>query len=141
MPHFTRRLFLAAPVVFAVFPALAAEVGQLTVAEAHEKAKAGEIVLIDIRRPDEWKQTGIADGAVPIDMRVRDLGARIDAALGENRDAPVALICHSGVRSRYLSDAMAKAGFTQVYDVGEGMAGSSHGPGWLRQGLPVTKAE
>lgn len=134
-----RRLFLAMPAAFAAFPVFAADVGHLTVEEAHERAEAGEIVLIDIRRPDEWDETGIPAGAVPIDMRVRDLGARIDAALGGNRDAPVALICHSGVRSRHLSEAMAEAGFTQVYDVGEGMGGSSHGPGWVRRGLPVER--
>jgi len=136
-----RRLFLAMPAAFAAFPVFAADVGHLGVTEAHRKAAAGEIVLIDIRRPDEWAATGIAAGAVPIDMRVRDLGARIDAALGGDRDAPVALICHSGVRSHHLSDAMAKAGFTQVYDVGEGMAGSSRGPGWVARGLPVERPE
>ncbi len=141
MPLLNRRFLIAAPAAFMAFPVFAADIGQLTVAEAHKKAKAGEIVLIDIRRPDEWKKTGIADGAIPIDMRVRDLGARIDAALKGNRDAPVALICHTGVRSKALSQAMAKAGFTQIYDVGEGMAGSSRGPGWLRRGLPVTQPE
>ena len=136
-----RRLFLAMPAAFAAFPVFAADVGQLTVEQAHERASTGAIVLIDIRRPEEWEATGIAAGAVPIDMRARDLGARIDAALGGNRDAPVALICHSGVRSHHLSEAMAKAGFTQIYDVGEGMAGSSHGPGWLKRGLPVERPQ
>ena len=137
----TRRLFLALPAAFAAFPVFASEAGLLTVTEAHEKVRTGEIVLIDIRRPDEWAQTGIAEGAVPIDMRAPDLGARIDAALGGDRDRPVALICHSGVRSRHLSAAMAGAGFTRVYDVGEGMAGSSRGPGWVARGLPVERPE
>jgi len=137
----TRRLFLAAPFALAAFPAFASDVGILAPDEAHEKAKSGEIVLIDIRRPDEWARTGIAQGAVPIDMRVDDLGARIDAALGGDRSRPVALICHSGVRSRRLSAAMAGAGFTRVYDVGEGMAGSARGPGWVRRGLPVERSE
>jgi len=138
---FPRRLFLVAPAAFAAFPVFAAEIGSLTVSEAHEKAKAGEIVLIDIRRPDEWARTGVAAGALPIDMRVRDLGTRIDAALGGDRDAPVALICHSGVRSDALAEAMAKAGFTQVYDIPEGMAGSRAGPGWVKSGLPVERPQ
>jgi len=141
MFHFTRRLFIAAPAAFAAFPVFAEEVQHLSVEEAHTLAAAGDIVLIDIRRPDEWARTGIAGGAVPIDMRVRDLSAQIDAALGRDRDAPVALICHSGVRSAALSAAMARAGFGNVYDVGEGMAGSDHGPGWLARSLPITQPE
>ena len=38
---------------------------QLTVAQAHEQALAGEILLVDIRRPDEWRRTGIGQGAQP----------------------------------------------------------------------------
>ncbi len=139
--YFSRRLFLAVPPAFAAFPVFAEEVGYLTVTDAHQKAKTGEIVLIDIRRPDEWQKTGIAEGAVPIDMRVSDLGARIDAALKGNRDAPVALICHTGIRSSKLAEAMAKAGFSRVYDVGEGMGGSSDGPGWVKRGLPVERPQ
>lgn len=138
---FTRRLFLAAPLAFAAFSAVAGEVRQISAGKAHEQAKTGEIVLIDIRRPDEWAATGIPAWAVPIDMRARDLGARIDAALGGDRDMPVALICHSGVRSGRLAEAMAKAGFARVYDVGEGMNGSPHGPGWIARGLPVERPE
>jgi rhodanese-related sulfurtransferase len=36
---------------------------------------------------------------------------------------------------RYLQSQ----GFTQVYNVKEGMAGSGAGPGWLKRGLPVDK--
>lgn len=141
MPYFTRRLFMAMPPAFAAFPAFAEEVQHLSAEEAYEQAKAGELVLIDIRRPDEWAETGIPAEAIPIDMRVQNLGARIDAALDGNRDRPVALICHTGVRTHYLSTAMAKAGFTAVYNVSEGMAGSDYGPGWLKKGLPVEKPE
>ena len=30
-------------------------------------------------------------------------------------------------------------GFTRVFHVREGMAGSSAGPGWLKRGLPIDK--
>ncbi len=36
----------------------------LTPDEAHQHATAQEILLIDIRRPDEWDLTGIGQGAV-----------------------------------------------------------------------------
>lgn len=37
----------------------------LSVAEAHDGAQDGEILLIDIRRPDEWQKTGVPRGPFP----------------------------------------------------------------------------
>jgi len=109
----------------------------LTVQQAHAAARAGEILLVDIRRPDEWARTGVGEGARPLDMRRADF---IDALLALTQGAtetPVALICARGVRSRRLSRTLTEAGFTQIIDVPEGMLGSGAGPGWLRAGLPV----
>jgi rhodanese-related sulfurtransferase len=36
-----------------------------------------------------------------------------------------------------MQQALRKAGFTQVYNIDEGMVGSSAGPGWIARGLPV----
>ncbi len=135
-----RRFMIAAPTAFAAFPVFAEEVRLLTAIEAHEKASAGEIVLIDVREPDEWAESGVAEGAERINMRNPRLGAMLDAALGGNRDAAVALICRTGARSQAIADAMARSGFTNVFSVGDGMFGSSRGPGWLRSGLPLDKA-
>ncbi len=136
-----RRLMILAPTAFAAFPTLAAEVRLLTATEAHEKAQAGKVILIDVREPDEWAESGVAVGAELIAMRDPQLGAKLDAALGGDRDAPVALICRTGVRSQAVADAMARAGFTNIYSVGDGMFGSTHGPGWLRAGLPVEQMQ
>ena len=35
------------------------------------------------------------------------------------------------------SSALAEAGYTQVYNIREGMLGSPDGPGWLARGLPT----
>ena len=137
----TRRFFLAAPTAFAAFPVFANEVGLLTAIEAHDKAQAGDVILIDVREPDEWAESGVARGAERINMRNSELGAKLEAALGGDRDAPVALICRTGARSQAVADAMARAGFTNVYSVGDGMFGSPRGPGWLKSGLPVEKAQ
>jgi rhodanese-related sulfurtransferase len=32
-------------------------------------------------------------------------------------------------------------GFSRVYNVKEGMAGSGAGPGWVRRGLPVERCQ
>ncbi|MCB1339995.1 MAG: rhodanese-like domain-containing protein [Pseudooceanicola sp.] len=108
----------------------------LSVMEAHGEAVAGRIVLVDIRRPDEWSLTGIGEGAQPLDMRRKDFESAL-AELLTDRAAPVALICARGVRSARMATRMTAAGFSRVIDVPEGMLGSSAGPGWLAAGLPV----
>lgn len=110
---------------------------QLSVQDAHAQAVAGQILLIDIRRPDEWARTGVGEGAMPLDMRRPDF-AEVLLGLTQGRvDSPVALICARGVRSRHLTARLVAAGFSQIIDVPEGMLGSGAGPGWLRAGLPV----
>ncbi|WGH78636.1 rhodanese-like domain-containing protein [Jannaschia ovalis] len=110
----------------------------LTAPEALEAVRAGELLLVDIRRPDEWASTGIPEGAEPLDMRRDDFVEALEALAG-GTDRPVALICARGVRSDRMSAALEAAGFTTVADVSEGMLGSSAGPGWLARGLPVAR--
>ncbi len=111
--------------------------GALTVEEASNQASSGDIFLIDIRRPDEWKRTGVGASAIPIDMRRKDFEDVLQTILREQGERPVALICARGVRSDRMSQRLAKAGFTNIIDVPEGMLGSGAGPGWIRRELPI----
>ncbi|MBK1721466.1 rhodanese-like domain-containing protein [Thiocystis violacea] len=109
--------------------------------EALAKAQAGEITLIDIRTPPEWRQTGVAPVAQRIDMADPKgpsafLSKLLDS-VGGDKSAPIALICRTGNRSTYLQEQLQSVGFTNVYNVPEGMAGSKAGPGWIRRGLPI----
>lgn len=113
--------------------------GILTALEAHTKAVAGEITLIDIRRPDEWAKTGSGEGAHRIDLRIDDFATLVQEAAGGDLNAPIALICARGVRSARTSNQLINAGFTNIIDVPEGMLGSAAGSGWLARGLPVAK--
>lgn len=108
--------------------------------EALEKARAGEIVLIDVRTPEEWRQTGVPEHAKLADMRDAGFEQALLAALDGDPARPVALICRSGVRSRAVAEALASRGFAEVYDVSEGMVGSRAGPGWLQRALPLRAA-
>lgn len=114
---------------------------RLTPAQAFAKAQAGEIVLVDIRTPREWRLTGVAVGAVAIDMRREDFLTALEQHLGGRRDTPVALICARGVRSGRMTLALAAAGVVNVMDVPEGMLGSASGPGWIAGNLPVARWE
>ncbi len=112
--------------------------GALSVQEAHARAAAGDILLIDIRRPDEWRATGIGAGAHPIDMRRDDFTDALTLIARQNGgDRPIALICARGVRSARLANRLADAGWERIIDVPEGMLGSAAGPGWLERDLPV----
>ncbi|MEM8849933.1 MAG: rhodanese-like domain-containing protein [Pseudomonadota bacterium] len=101
--------------------------------------QAGEVLLVDIRRPDEWERTGIAEGAAPLDMRRDDFLPALEALVEGDVTRPIALICARGVRSDRLSARLTASGFTRIIDVPEGMMGSPAGPGWIARGLPLVQ--
>jgi rhodanese-related sulfurtransferase len=133
-----RVLFSAAAAAF-ILPSTAQAAKALTAAEAHRQAEAGDIVLIDIRTPEEWTETGSGLSANRLDMRRDDFTAALDKLLDGDKSKPVALICARGVRSSRLSRALREAGYTAIIDVPEGMIGSYAGPGWIERGLPLKK--
>lgn len=45
---------------------------QISVTTAHELALSGEIILVDIRRPDEWEATGSPASGYRLDLRRDD---------------------------------------------------------------------
>lgn len=120
--------------------AQAGQGGSLSTPDAHDAAVSGAIILVDIRRPDEWARTGVGEGAVPINMLDRDFIDQVSAQIGGDYSKPVALICARGVRSRKMTIRLQQAGFTNIIDVPEGMLGSGAGPGWIKRGLPVVAA-
>ncbi|AXE66240.1 hypothetical protein BBF93_04025 [Hyphomonas sp. CACIAM 19H1] len=109
-------------------------VQRLSAREAHDKLAAGEITLIDVRTPQEWRQTGTAPGAQRITLQGKDFLKQVMHAAG-GFDAPVAFICRSGQRSGQAAAQARAVGFTQVYNVVGGMEGPG---GWLSERLPVS---
>lgn len=113
----------------------------LSAPEAAAQVQSGKLILIDIRTPPEWKETGVARGARQVNM-LHPQGAKgfTDQLLGElkgNRNTPIALICRTGNRTTQVQRYLQSVGFAQVYNIREGMAGSAAGPGWIKRGLPV----
>jgi rhodanese-related sulfurtransferase len=104
---------------------------------AYSLAQSGEIILIDIRTPEEWLQTGVAEGAIALDMRTQDFVPALVSLRKANPETPLALICRTGNRSEYVVRALADQGFPGLADVGEGMAGGPRGQGWIPRGLPI----
>lgn len=134
-----RAAILGAACLLAASPAMGqAQTWILSAVDARERAIQGDVLLIDIRRPWEWDESGAPDVAVKNSMHISGFLNRLDASLDGDRTRPVALICATGGRSAWLALQLRVRGYTQVYDVSEGMFGSrSAGGGWLRAGLPV----
>lgn len=105
--------------------------------EAYDGQHAGTLVLIDIRTPAEWAQTGAPAGALRLDMTAPDFLAKIEAARKAYPGKDIALICRSSNRSAHVAQALAQRGWTNVVDVAGGLAGSPRGKGWIAEGLPV----
>lgn len=101
------------------------------------KLKSG-IKLIDIRRADEWAQTGVIDDSIKA-TAFDGQGRFINSFLGmlENTvtaDEEFALICQTGSRTAALSNWLAtKGGYKNVLNVQAGIAS------WIQAGHPVNK--
>jgi rhodanese-related sulfurtransferase len=107
--------------------------------QAFERAKEGKLLIIDVRTPEEWRETGVIPAARRVDF-YRGPQVMLKSVLemvGGDRNAPIAVICHSGSRSSEAQRFLQAQGFTKVYNLREGMAGSAAGPGWLGRQLPL----
>ncbi len=101
------------------------------------KIKAGATV-IDIRRPDEWKQTGVVPGSKL--LTAFDGNGRFVNSFPEelaklvSPDDDIVVICRTGNRSSVLADALAnRAGYKHVSNVEAGIVK------WIADGETVTK--
>jgi len=128
-------------VLLASLFSLPAAAQEMSAPDALEAMHAGKLTLIDIRTPAEWKETGVAQGAKRVNMIQPD-GANgfikaLEAAVGPDKTVPIGLICRTGNRTTQVHRFLKAQGYTQVYNVREGMAGSNAGPGWLARKLPL----
>ncbi len=113
----------------------------MTPEEANFRTEGGELMLIDVRSPEEWRETGVPRGARRVTIHdpdglkgfVKAMAAAVDGDLKK----PIALICARGNRSTVAQRALNEAGFTRVFNVREGFIGGPYGPGWVKRGLPV----
>ena len=131
-----RLVVLFVFIAVSVLPA-SSGAARMDASEAHELAMRGDIVLIDVRTPDEWANTGIGASAQPVSMHLPGFFKKINKIVNGNKSQTIALICASGARSGRMQAELRKHGYTNIISVAEGMLGSSSGPGWLNSGLPV----
>ena len=90
----------------------AASYNNLTVDEVITLWKSNtNIILIDVRTPDEIKETGTIEGATNIDFKAADFKDNV-SALDKSKEYIV--FCRTGNRSGQASQIMADLGFTNV---------------------------
>lgn len=84
------------------------------------------VKVVDIRRPDEWRETGVIPGSkllTAFDARGQlntDFPSEFEAFV--DREEEVVIICRSGNRSAALSRTLAeRVGYTRVYNVSGGI--------------------
>ena len=90
----------------------AASYNNLTVDEVITLWKSNtNIILIDVRTPDEIKETGTIEGATNIDFKAADFKDNV-SALDKSKEYIV--FCRTGNRSGQASQIMADLGFTNI---------------------------
>jgi rhodanese-related sulfurtransferase len=129
-----RRILIAGAAVF-ILPCSAQAQDILTAREAHDAARAGTLLLIDIRTPEEWRDTGLAQGAVALDAEASAFEVRLAGLRLDHRGKRIALIDRSGALAASVRTKLAGRGFRDILAVRGGMLGPG---GWLAEKLPVT---
>jgi rhodanese-related sulfurtransferase len=110
--------------------------GELSASEFINAQDNGGIV-IDIRREEEWKETGILKGSNTITAFAKDGKIHPDFSkkffdLVNDVDVPILLYCRTGNRTGVLGKALIdQIGQTNVSHLSEGIVG------WKKQGLPT----
>ncbi len=132
-------LATSAPLGLAM-PALAqTALPSVSVREAHARQKAGQSILVDIRRPEEWEDTGVPEGAIKLDMTSPAFEARLAALRAENPGKQIDLICRTANRTRDVQQALMRRGWRDIVNVRGGLLGNPGNPGWLDEKLPVAR--
>jgi rhodanese-related sulfurtransferase len=98
------------------------------VQEAYDRLNGNDDALIvDVRQPEEWAETGVPVGAVL--MSLADVETRAASELPKDKE--IFVICRSGNRSRTASETLIGLGYEKVVNVDGGMTA------WIQAGLPT----
>ncbi len=105
--------------------------------EIFKRAQMDGAVIIDIRREDEWKDTGIIDGAVTITAFLKSGNIHPEFQkkflnVIPSKKTPIMLYCHVGGRTASLGNALInQLGYSNVSHLTNGIVG------WLADGNKI----
>ena len=128
------KIILIINVLFASFAfSDVIEIGNIELRSLLQK----KIPLIDIRRKDEWKSTGIVENSILMTFFDKNGKANTNEWLKElnkiaKKNDPVILICRTGRRTGIISNFLSeKVGYRLIYDVTDGITD------WIKKGNTV----
>ena len=116
--------------------AIPPKLGDATAADLKAAQKNG-VVVIDIRRAEEWAETGIIEGAHTITAFTQSGQLHPEfqtkfTAIVPTPDTPVMLYCRTGNRTGIIGNALvSQLGYSDVTHLSEGIVG------WTAGGAPV----
>lgn len=103
-------------------------------AEAAKRVADGKAMLVDVREPAEWAETGVAAPAALLPLSDLNGDRKLwKEFLEKNRDKELILYCRSGNRSGRAAAILAGEGFRTANAGGFG--------DWQAAGLPVRKSD
>ena len=126
---------LGVAAMLAVPGAAAQRIEEMSVTEARDAVAREEMVLVDIRTPEEWRETGIPDVAEAMDMRERSFVSSLLELRRQYPERKLGIICAYGVRSRVVANFLVKNGVRGIVDVPAGLMKPRRG--WLAKKLPL----
>ena len=127
-------LLVACSFATAMFAVANAEVAKVSPSDAFSRVSAGEAVLVDVREPAEWAESGVAAPAELLPMSDFDGDQKLwKPFLEKNAGKELILYCRSGNRSGKVAAKLEARG----HKVGNSGAFKD----WAAAGLPVRKVE
>jgi hydroxyacylglutathione hydrolase len=102
--------------------------GTMSAFELRSKLEKDEVLLLDVREPNEWKDEGTVEGATRIFFA--DLPGKTDSL---PKDKPIAVTCTVGNRASTAVSILERAGFKDASNVLGGMTA------WTNLGYPTKK--
>ncbi len=121
-------------IIFFIPHVVWAEVVNISINELKTMIESEGVVLIDVRTPKEWQQTGIVEGSIPImffdEKRKPHVQEWMTQAAPHMKSArEIILICRSGNRSNIIANYLIQRhGYKRIYNVKTGIQQ------WLRLG-------
>src|SRR3712207_1254652 len=98
-----------------------AAVRKLSPAEAAEKMRSGDVLIVDVRDPTEVQQTGRIKGAVNVSRGMLEFRADPESEYHNQafqKDRTILLHCASGGRSALAGKTLRDMGYTSVFNIG-----------------------
>lgn len=96
-------------------------VPKLSPAEATQKMRSGDVLVVDVRDPSEVQQTGKLKGAVNVSRGMLEFRADPDSQYHNpafQKDKTILVHCASGGRSALAGKTLQDMGYTAVFNIG-----------------------